>query len=189
MSSPFLKITIKCKPIVKAFLENNFGKQVFIPEEHVLNKVLCSQLFKNNTRQDITTIEYPDQVEISITESNFIYDGFNINKVNTRTFNCAVESYIRSLTRTNLDSLLLLQEKQKNWKDSYKSLVRDGIEVTNNKKLAALIRKLEKEVSAHELNIKTAIHTVVTDTLKLDFNTVNYETVKKDYYRYRLKKN
>ena len=191
MKKPFLQVTIKCKPLVKAYLENNFGKEINIPEEHVLGKLFLSLLVKNNSRPDGTCIEYESEATVNICVRSYIYDGVAMNRVNTRAFNAAAENYIRNFTRSNLDSLLMLQEQQREWKDTFRRSLLNRMAVVSaesQKELRTLIRSIEKELAAHELNIKTAIETVIMDTLKLDFTVLNYEAVKKDYYRYRQKK-
>jgi hypothetical protein len=187
MSSNFLTVKVKCKPLVKAYLESNFGNPVTIPDEHIIYKIATSQLFKVNSRPTDSCIDYPDDIYINISEKNFNYDGFNINAVNTRTFNTAVDNYIKNLTRTNLDSLLALQEQQTNWKKKYLDLIQLINKEAANKDLIVRIRDIKKELNGHEFSIKTAISKVIIDTLKLNFEVISYETVKKDYYRYRIK--
>lgn len=188
MQQKFVTLQINCKPIVKCFLENNFGTPVAIPENHVLQKLACAQLFKKNAR--LNRVEnYPTLIDLAISKENFRYDGFNLNTANTQNFNNAVDSFIKIQCRSNLDALLISQDKQIEWKERFFELLnftkkQDAVPEDVRKQ----IRRLKNEIEEHEINIKTAIETVVFDFLKLDFDAMAYETVKKDYYRYRLKK-
>lgn len=175
--------------MVAAFLKNNFGNPVVIPDRNQLHKLASSQLFKHNIRSvggNGFPKEYSEEVELALSFNNFRYDGFQINFMNTRNFNEAVSDHIRNLWRTNIDSLMISQEKQTNWKEKFFELmgtVKGG--VRSNKETAALEKQIRKELEAHEINIKQAINFVIEKTLKLDYNVLQYETVKKDYYRYR----
>lgn len=184
----FLTVKINCKPVVKSFLESNFGNPVRIPDEHPLYKLACSQLTKKNIRAN-DTIEYTDHIELGISEANFRFDGHSIADVNIRIFNTAVDNYIKVLCRSSLDSLLLMHDKQINWK----LRCMDLISFINKNKVPGAevdkkIKELKSEIEANEINIKEAINIVVTTFLKIDSTIYNYEAVKKDYYRYRMKK-
>ena len=188
MKNNFLTVKIYCKPVVKSYLEKNFGNPVTIPDEHILNKLACAQLFKGNTRPNFFK-EYTESIELNICERNFDYDGFNINDMNTRNFNTGVTHFIKVLCETNLDSLLLLHDKQLNWKSSFLDLINMNVKsIKSLPEVTKLKKELEKELGDHQFTIKKAIKHVVCDCLKLDFETLKYDTVKKNYYRYRLKK-
>ena len=188
MKKKFLTVAIRCTPLVKAYLENNFGNPVSVPDEHILNKLACSQLFKGNIRSNVYK-KYPEIVSFNISEKNFKFDGFNINEANTHNFNNAVSHFIKVLYRSNLDSLLLLYDKQIDWKKKYMDLVDITIKPPKNSQEVTKIKvSLKEALKDHEFTIKKSIEHVVTTCLRLNFDILPYETIKKDYYRYREKK-
>lgn len=187
MKSNFLTVKINCTPVVKSFLQNNFGNPVSIPEEHVLYKLAQSQLVKTNNRPDVFK-DYENSIELNISYRNFKHDGFNINPANTTLFNNAVDNYIKIFCRSNLDSMLLSYDKQVDWKKKCFELLDQVNKKHSDKAALELIKKLKAEMDEHEINIKKAIDIVVCEYLKIDLSVLNYEAVKKDYYRYRLKK-
>ena len=188
MAQKFVTVLIQSKPLVKSFLENNFGKPVSIPENHILQKLDCAQLMKNNTRHRPYK-EYKEDEELSILKTKYRFDGFLINEANTQNFNNAVDNYIKNLCRSNLDALLISQEKHTEWRSRFFHLA-DYVKRLEQcpEDVKKQIRKIKREIEAHEMNIKTAIETVVFDFLKLDPDVLSYDTVMKDYYRYRIKK-
>lgn len=182
-STHFTTLMMKSNALVKTFLENNFGTPALIPDRHIIMKHFAAQLDKNNCRPD-DYLKYTEEVEVVLNVRNFIYDGFNISEQNTQNFISAVESYIRDLWRSNIDSLLMMQEKQRDWKKKYLELLH---EVTGDQAvIAQKMKQVKKDLEEHEINIKKAIEHVVFTTLKLNFEVLAYETVKKDYYRYRI---
>lgn len=183
----FTTVKISCKPLVKAFLENNFGNPVVIPDDHILNRVATAQLNKDNYRNNQFT-PYENCIELAISNNNFRYDGFSINEMNTQRFNSAVDNYIKTFYRSNLDSLLISQEKQTKWKERFLELTQ-LFKNTSHKsaELQKELKKMHSELEEHEINIKEAIEIVLT-RLKLTFEDLAYETIKKDYYRYRMRK-
>jgi hypothetical protein len=188
MKTPFLTIPIYCKPVVKLFLENNFGVPVTLPDEHTLYKLACAQLFKDNVRTNQTK-EYPCTIDLNICEKNFRFDGFNINEANTRNFNNGVTSYITSLCNSNLDTLLSLNERQIDWKTKYLELLsKNVLSSRSDKEVTKIKKQIQKELGDHEFTIKKAIEYVVCVTLKLNMQAMNYEAVKQAYFRYRRKK-
>lgn len=190
MNPSFSSVKIKCNPLVKTFLENNFGSPINIPDRHILQKHACSQLFKSNPRPlggyGFTKKEYTEVIDLNISYNNFRYDGYEISDINTRNFNEAVRSYIKDLSRTNLDSLMISAAKQENWKEKFLNLVQTikGPGKASSE-MAETIRTLKRELDEHEINIKQAIDYVIIKTLKLNYDIISYEMVKKDYYRYR----
>lgn len=188
MKTYFTTVDIKCKPLVKLFLENNFGNPVTIPDEHVLNKLTSSQLVKKNSRYNDTG-EYTETIKFNLDHNKFRYDGFFITETNIRKFNASVNNYIKVICRSNLDALLISDAKQKNWKMKFLQLLEHISSENINNQIKADIKQFKKELDQHELNIKQCIEIVVTQFLKLDLDVLPYETVKKDYYRYRLKQN
>lgn len=189
MNPSFSSVKIKCNPLVKTFLENNFGSPINIPDRHILKKHACSQLFKHNPRPlggSGFSKDYTEVIDLNLTYNNFRYDGYEINDINTRNFNEAVKSYIKDLSRTNLDSLMISAAKQENWKEKFLNLVQiiKGPGKASSE-MAETIRTLKRELDEHEINIKQAIDYVIIKTLKLNYDIISYEQVKKDYYRYR----
>ncbi len=184
--STFISVTIPCKKVVKAYLEANFGTPVNIPEDHILHKLACSNLDKKNSRPVSGGIvsKYHEAIELSLRYNQFRYDGFNMDG-NARRFNDAVDSYIKTLCRTNLDSLLIAQDKQREWKKRFNEMLRL---FKGEKEARKYVRTMREELEHNELSIKAAIETVIYDVLKLDTDVLAYDTVKKDYYRYRNKK-
>lgn len=183
--SAFTSVQIPCKKVVKAYLENNFGSPVTIPEDHILHKLACSNLDKVNSRPARGVVSrYSDFIQLSIRYNQFRYDGFKMDG-NARRFNDAVDSYIKALCRTNLDSLLIAQERQKEWKRRYRELLKI---FKGDLEARKYVRVLKEELEQNEISIKAAIETVIYDVLKLDTDILAYDTVKKDYYRYRTKK-
>jgi hypothetical protein len=185
MRSNFVTVKINCTPVVKNFLENNFGIPVTIPEDHVLYKLACAQLVKKNTRAN-NHAQYAEAIELGINHWNFIKDGFDITEQNTRLFNTAVDNYIKLFCRSNIDSMLISQTKQEKWKEKVYELL-ETIKGSGSRENRITINKLKAEIEQHEINIKKAIEVVVCNYLKMDMGILNYEAVKKDYYRYRQK--
>lgn len=188
MKQNFLIVKINCKPLVKTYLERNYGDPVTIPSDTLLYKFACAQLFKENTRLNRHK-DYSQHTNFTICRETFRYDGYDINDMNTKTFNTGVLSYIRDSWRNSLDGHLSALNRHIDWKRKYFELVDFGLKIPNGPQdLAKELRRLRREVEAFEMDIKSAIETVVFDTLGLDFDCLPYETVKKDWYRYRLKK-
>lgn len=190
MNPKFSTVKIKCKPLVKTFLANNFGTPVAIPERHILYRYAYSQLFKHNTKpftDDQGELkQYTEEIMLSISFNSFRYSGFQINEKNTQFFNDSVNQYMRDLWRTNLDSLMISQEKQTAWKEKFLDLVALAKGIKANSNTAELIRTLKQELSEHEITIKKAIDHVIVDTLNLSPDDLDYETIKRDYHRYRF---
>lgn len=252
MKKPFTTVSIQCKPIVKEYLQANFGTPVNIPEDHILYNLFCSQLVKKNVRGDkfsdytqeiefvinqnqpITSIEvkctpvvknfiegnfsppvvlkkdeplyqqlrqqflknvpsdqaFIDKVDFVICAKNFAFDGYSISKMNVRIINNATERYIKDILHTAIDAQLINKDLQENWKEKYLSIL-PGIykDKLNRSGMASKkIKELKKELQDFEITIKEAINTAITKFLKISPDNMPYETVKKDYYRYRLKK-
>lgn len=190
---PFTTVKIQCTPLLKMYLENNFGTPVNIPDDHVLKKLATSQLVKQNIRPNGGSVKgetlkgYTEVIELAIHANNFLFDGFNITESNTRRFNEAVNNYIKDLYLSNLDSLLIAQEKQTDWKRRFENLM---LEVKNiSKPSAKRISELKRELEENELNIKKAIEIVIYDILHVDIDVLATETVRKAYYRYRSNPN
>jgi hypothetical protein len=188
MSQKFTTVVIQCKPLVRNYLENNFGRPVHIPEQHILKKLACAQLFKQNTR-NVRVPEYTESLDLIIGYRNFKFDGYNMNPANIQNFNNAVDNFIKNQYRSNLDALLISQECQTNWKKRFEDLLRFTKQNTaHNDEAVKKIRQLRNELEEHEISIQKAIETVVYDFLHLDFDVLPFETIKKDYFRYRRKK-
>lgn len=182
----FTTVKIKCRPLVKTFLENNYGKPVILPDNHIIMKYSCAQLDKRNNREN-DVAEYSQELELSIGVNNFLRDGFNISDQNTRAFNTGVESYIKDLYRTALNSLLIAEDKHYNWMDKFEELLSIVKEKTplEDRKTRARIRDLKKELKEWNIDLQTAIDIVVNDTLKVNYDVLPFDTIKKDFYRYR----
>lgn len=185
--TPITTTKIKSKPHVKAFLETNFGIPVMIPEDHPLSTLVRSQLTKENPRFN-KTIVYDDFVELGITKETFRFDGYTINENSTQNFNTAVEKFMKLILRTNIDSLLIAQAAQDNWEEKCNDILQlmktAGASVISVTEITALKKDLQK----YRLNIKNAIEIACKTHLKIDIEVIGYETVKKDYYRYRQRK-
>jgi hypothetical protein len=189
MNQTFTTVKMPCRPLVHSYLENNFGKPVaLIPENHVLMAHFCAQLKKKNYRtgKPLALAEYKGDIEIGLLEQHFENDGFFLSECNVRNFNNFVERYIKDLWRAKLDGMLYYQDEQQNYKKKFEDLLDrvKGITEVNAQTLGA-IKIMKRELAEHTLNIKEAIDHVVYDFLKLDYDVLQYDTVKKDYYRHR----
>lgn len=201
----FTTVKIKCKPVVKAYLENNFGtspstpspstgseagssvtgaKVVTIPENHFLMKHALAQLSKTNSRCDYFR-DFTEEIELTIGSKQFEKDGFCINQANTTNFNNSVIDYMKSLARTSIDTALVGREKYNNWRERLFKLVailqgKGGLTVRE-------ARELRREADEHKVELQDAIYYAIEHVLKVDIDVLSYENVKKDYYRYHTK--
>lgn len=188
MSQKFTTVVMPCKPLVRNYLENNFGRPVSIPEQHFLKKHACALLMKKNGRGNPPP-DYTASIQIVLDFNDFRYDGHNIDIKNIVYFNNSVDRYIKELYRSNLDALLISQQMQVNWKKRFEDLLKFTRQHANpDKESLKKIRELRAELEDHEISIQKAIETVVYDFLHLDFDVLPFETIKKDYFRYRQKK-
>jgi hypothetical protein len=187
-NTPFMTVKFQGKPLVKCFLERNFGTPVTIPDNHILYKSAIALLTKENPR--VNRFDgYSNLIELNILKENYRFDGFSISSSNEQVFNTTVENYIRDIIHTNLDSLLISQEKQKNWKEKFSSLLAKVKDISKTEKATlAQITEMKRELEEHELNIKESIVYVVEEILGLDIDMIDYDTVRKNYYRYRKRK-
>ncbi len=184
---PITTTKIKCKPHVKAYLEVNFGVPVMIPEDHPLSTLVNSQLTKENPRFN-KTIVYEEFTEIGITKETFRFDGHTINENSTQNFNTAVEKFMKLILRTNIDSLLIAQTSQADWEEKCNDLL-DRMRSAGTSVISVTeINDLKKDLQNYRLSIKKAIEIACKNHLKIDMEVIGYETVKKDYYRYRQRK-
>jgi hypothetical protein len=190
----FCTVKIRCKPLIKNYLENNFGKPglpVKLPEHHELYKLATAQLTKHNNRamrkyKENFSKEYPVEIELWIGANTFIKDGHSINEANTRAFNKGVDNHIKNLIHTNLDSILIAEEKKKNWKNKFNDLLSQVKNILDKQcpETVTLIRKLKLELQEHELDIQQGID-LVLERLNIETEVLTYEAVKRSFYRYR----
>lgn len=187
--NPFLTIQINCNPMVKMFLENNFGNPAKFESKHILNKLTTNLLCRNNTRFN-NVKSYPETCELQIIPSVFIRDGYFISDAGVRDFNMGVENFIKQSLRNHVDTLLISKLENQNWKKKYIELV-DYLQkedVARPDDIKKQIKELRANLEQHEIDIKEALIFTTTTFLKLDLNVLPYETSKKDYYRYRINK-
>lgn len=186
---PFIVIDINCNPIVKAYLENNFGNPVDLPVKHVLYKLTTALLVKNNTRTN-NVAEYSSTVKICVLKKVFAHDGFNISDVGVRNFTTGVENFIKQALRHHVDTMMMMENNTRYRLSQYKDLLQEleAETIHRTSDVKQRIKSLRHDIECHEVDIKKAINTTISDFLKLDQTVLPYETAKKDYYRYRLKK-
>lgn len=83
-----LKIDIACKPLVRAYLQYNYGKQIVINKETHIGKFFFKLLQKGpEYRRDTEYTAYSDKVSLNINEDLYLRNGFGISKSGLVEFN------------------------------------------------------------------------------------------------------
>lgn len=102
----YTTIIIPCKPYVKRFLVNSFGKpadlsfdrHVYKYFQHLLNRRVHRNASRSNFKQYGKLI-YHEEVDIAISEETFQRYGFSMHRQAVFDFNVFLEDYIKTIAR------------------------------------------------------------------------------------------
>lgn len=99
-------ILIPCKPYVKRFLYNIFGKPADLSANKFIYKYFVSlldrQVHRNNKRahfKQFGKMIYSEEVEIQFNEEIFERYGYDMNRTAVIDFNLFLEDYIKTISR------------------------------------------------------------------------------------------
>lgn len=103
----YTTVRIPCKPYVKRFLENSFGKPADLSYDRHVQKyfhhLLSRRVHRNAYRvnfKEYGKLVYHEEVEIGISENTFERHGFSMHRKAVFDFNLFLEDYIKTIMRT-----------------------------------------------------------------------------------------
>ena len=91
---------------VKAFLMNNFGKEVVFPRGSIYNNHMILVLSKAYTRHEDDVAEYAETVKVYISIDVYERYGCYLNKTQMMYFNTFIDEYMKKVLCCYVDSYL-----------------------------------------------------------------------------------
>ena len=200
MGQTFITIDVKVKPYVRYFLEKNYGKPVKLETGSFIAKHLVSLLSRPQKTDNHKCKTYSDEVMICLTEDKFKRFGYGLTKTNTKEFNLAIENHIRTLIRSITDNILFTAEDNENWKSRYEQLKKEHnalLKIHTTDLTSSTVKKLRKfdallnhrieDTEKHRVKLIDALQAAAYDSLGFDEQILPLETIRKDYYRYKIR--
>lgn len=200
MGQTFITVNIRVKPYIKHFLIHNYGNPVVLEPGTFISKYLAALLSRPIKADNHKCITYTEEVCISINENKFKRYGFGLTKTAAKDFNVAIENHIRNLIRNITDNILFTAEINENWQSRYHQLKREHnaliklhtLDVNANtikelRKFEALLNKRLADSEKHRVKVTDALQSAAYVCLGFDETILPLETIRKDYYRYKLK--
>lgn len=198
MSKEFVQIKIKTKPHIKHYLEHHFGSPCKIPSGHFISEYLNVLLSRPIKDENHMCTDDPETVFISINKTNFKGYGFGLTKTNRRNFNLVINNFIRSQIRDIANNILLNNAINTDWKKKYEELKKENKQLIalrkeafnsdtlkKYKKVETLINKRLDEHHKHRIEEKEALMQAAYDVLGFNEEILSFESIKKDFYRYK----
>ncbi len=200
MPKTFTTVKVKTKPYVKHYLQHHFGDPVKLPAGNFINKLLSYLLQKPVKHDNQACKTYTTTCEISLSEATFKRFGFGLTKTCTKDFNVAIENYIRSQIRSIAEGIYNNNTGTLEWKVKYlqleklhtKLLTINANNLTSDKvkelkKLHAKLNARVKTTRKDKIDMEDALMIAAYDILGFDEQILPYETIKKDFYRYKTR--
>lgn len=131
MGLPQFKITLPCKPYIKAHLQNRYGTPIDFPDESAEKKLLNQLLARASHERDSRPINYTDTAVILIEPRIFYRYGHSL----TRTAITSYNTYLEDLFKREMRLYILLNVR---FKKNITVVIHDFLEEYNleNKGLA-----------------------------------------------------
>lgn len=196
----FITVNVKTKPYIKYYLEKNYGNPVNIDPGSFISKYLISLLSRPVKHDNKSCNTYTSDVVICLNETNFKRYGFGLTKTATKEFNLGVENHIRTLIRQITDNIVFNAEENENWRTRFEQLKKEhnallkmqssALNLSNIKKLRkfeALMNARLEDAEKHRVKLIDALQTAAYDLLGFDESILPLETIRKDYYRYKMR--
>lgn len=200
MGQTFISVDIKVKPHVKFYLENNYGNPVRLERGSFISKYLVALLSRPYKRDNDRHACYPEQVNVIINEDHFRRFGFGLTRTAVKDFNLAIEHHIKSLIRGIADNILLSSEINENWEERYRQLKKEhsallkvhhselnSKKIKELKKFEVLLNQRLADSEKHKVKVIDALQMAAYVCLGFDEQILPLETIRKDYYRYKLR--
>jgi hypothetical protein len=198
MIKEFVQIKIKTKPHIKYYLENHFGNPCKIPSGHFIGEYLNILLSRPVKTENHKCVDEPETVVISINKTDFHGYGYGLTITNRRNFNLVINNFIRTQIRDIANNILLNNAINTDWKKKYEELKKENKQLVNlskealttdtlkkYKKVETLINKRLDEHHKHRIEEKEALMQAVYDVLGFSEDILSFESIKKDFYRYK----
>lgn len=202
MKQSFTEIELKVKPHIRHYLHYHFGNPCKIPSGHFIFEFVKLALSSQTKKDEIEIKTLTDSVKISIGFNDFTRYGHTITKTSALKLNDSIDNFIRSQIRTLTDIMLRSSEINEDWKRRYIQLNKEHKELMNLngitrtaeneklfKKFEAKCNKRIKEFEHYNFKVTDALMQSAYIQLGFDETILPFETIRKDYYRNRIRQN
>lgn len=205
MIKEFIQVKIKTRPHIKHYLEYHFGSPCKIPSGHFINEylnVLLSRPLKDENHTISKDTGNMETVIISINKPSFKVYGYGLTKTNRRNFDLVINNFIRTQIRETATSILFNNAINTDWKKKFEELKKENKQlialaketlssetIKKSRQLELLINKRLDEHNKHCIKEKEALKQAAYDVLGFNEEILPFESIKKDYYRYKKAQN
>jgi hypothetical protein len=194
----FTEIDIKVRPHIKHYLNYHYGSPCKFNSGNFVYEFIRLALKNPKKRNEHRNCNLTDTVRILISEDDLKRYGCVITNTSAQNLNDSIDNFIRMQIRTLTDLILQTSETNEDWRKRYLELKkehRELLELTSIPKdetFAKRLRKFEvninkrvKEFERYNFNVKDALMQAAYNKLGFDEQILPFETIKKDYYRYK----
>lgn len=202
MKKHFTEIQIFTKPHIAHYLIHHFGKPCAIPSGNFITEFLRVNLSKPLKRNDSRINALNTPVLILLSQDDINRYGYDLTKTAELNFSNSVDNYIRSQIRSIAENILNNNSINEDWKRRYLELhkehkaliqlIKENLSEKTLKKNRAFDIKLNKRVSEYEqykVKLNDALMMAAYDCLGFNEQILPFETIRKDFYRYKKRQN